>query len=250
VIEQSELIERWSNTDRVLDAMTEHERQHHWDMSTWGRKTDCGTVACAAGTCGLDAWFRERGFKTVFPLGSTEARTPPVADFFGLEGSERIFYNAQQRPVETVIEEVRTYVTELRHLAALETVAGLPKIGEAWPEQGGVFAGARLGVDGAPDYYLIVGPEHDDVLDWNSATNWAGRLSIAGHSDFGLPRRNEGAALFDRVRQLFQQTYYWLAEQRAGCPSNAWNQDFNDGRQDYWNEDSKLRARAVRRLVL
>lgn len=250
MISQPELIERWSNAGRVLAEMPEHERQNHWDMGTWGKKTDCGTIACAAGHCGLDPWFREHGFKTVFPKGSREARMPNVPDFFGVEGSSRIFYNAHQRPVETVIDEVRSYIAELQRRVDLENRSGLPRIGEEWTEQGGIFAGARIGIAGAPDYFLIVGPEHDGRLDWPDATNWAGRLALAGHSDFGLPRCAEGLALFDGVRSLFKPECYWLAEQRAERSGFAWFQHFSDGHQRDWYKHDKLRCRAVRRLEI
>lgn len=245
----SELIERWSNTDRVLDAMTEHERQHHWDMSAWGRKTDCGTIVCAAGGCGLDSWFRERGFKLTFKRNG-ETTISDVPAFFGLEGASRIFYDGTQRPVETVLSEVRAYVGELQNLAELESRPGLPKIGEAWPEHGGIYVGARLGVGGAPNYHLIAGPEYDGELDWDAATSWARQVSVAGESNFWLPRRSEAYLLFDRVRSLFKPRGYWLEEQHAEYPTHAWRQYFNLGYQYYWFKDSKLRARAVRRLAI
>jgi hypothetical protein len=39
-----------------------------------------------------------------------------VSDFFGYPGSEDIFYNASERPVGTVIREVREYIRELKAL--------------------------------------------------------------------------------------------------------------------------------------
>jgi hypothetical protein len=58
-----DIIERYEQVKRVLEGLDEHARKHHWDMSIWGTKTDCGTVACAAGHCSLDPWFQERGFR-------------------------------------------------------------------------------------------------------------------------------------------------------------------------------------------
>src|SRR5258708_4642058 len=128
--ELNELIERWDNVERVLVSMPEHERQRHWNMGTWGEVTDCGTVACAAGHCGLDPWFRERGFALEFHGGS--AAIPPVDSFFGFEGTKRIFLNVSQRPVDTVIDEVRSYTQELRQIAELNSGLGIPKVGEQW----------------------------------------------------------------------------------------------------------------------
>ena len=77
-----ELIERWVNVERVLNSMPEHDRQHHWDMGMWGEKTDCGTVACAAGHCGMDPWFRERGFELTF-YKDGGSKISDVNEFFG-----------------------------------------------------------------------------------------------------------------------------------------------------------------------
>lgn len=55
-------ITRYRQLIRVLGNLPEHEATKHFDMQTWGRDTECGTVACAAGHAGLDAWFVEQGF--------------------------------------------------------------------------------------------------------------------------------------------------------------------------------------------
>ena|ERR1700722_10481323 len=248
MIESAELIERWSNAERVLALMPEHERQHHWNMGTWGERTQCGTVACAAGHCGLDPWFRDRGFKLEFLDNGRDPEISDVPGFFGLEGSARIFYNAKKRPVETVLTEIRDYETELRQMEALSARPGIPNIGQEWPEEGGIFAGARLGRKNKPDYYLIVGPEHDDRLDWTKGNAWAAGLSVGGHSDFTLPDKSEGHALWDRVRDLFQSDYYWLRNQHAEYSDLAWTQHFASGYQIYWYKDDSIRCRSVRRI--
>lgn len=243
------LIERWSNVERVLEAMPEHERQHHWDMSTWGKKTTCGTVACAAGTCGLDPWFRERGFKLEFDARG-EADISNVEGFFGLEGSKRIFFNSRQRPVDAVIGEVREYLGELQRIEALTAGLNVPAIGAEWPEQGGVYAGALLGTKGAADYLLIVGPEYEDFLTWKDARAWAAKIDVGAHRDFVLFDRHDGLALFDRVRSLFQSAWYWTNEQLAGDSDYAWYQHFYDGIQRYADKDDDYSARAVRRVPI
>jgi hypothetical protein len=248
VIESNDLIERWTNVERVLDAMPEHERQRHWNMGTWGEINDCGTIACAAGHCGLDPWFRERGFTLNFCGGQSEISN--VESFFGLEGTSRIFHNTTQRSVETVANEVRTYITELRQLHSLSTAIGLPKIGEEWSDQGGIFAGALLGRDGAPNEFLLVGPEREDSCDWDRAVDWAKTLTVGNFSDFELPDRSQQRALFDRVKSLFRPTSYWSREQHASLSDYAWGQDFGDGCQGHWDEDNELRARAVRSIPI
>lgn len=248
MIDQADQIERWTNVARVLEALPAHERLKHWNMGIWGEQNECGTVACAAGHCGLDEWFRARNFTLDFD-DEGAAEISDVNPFFGAEGSDRIFLNTTRRPVETVIDEVRGFVAELRRMAELAERAPC-RIGEMWPGQGGIYAGARLGRDGAPDYHLIVGPEHDGEIRWIDANTWAAALNVEGHRDFSLPFRVEQQALYDRVAKIFQRDWYWSCEQHASGSSYAWAQTFDYGGQDGWTKDYQLRARAVRRLVI
>ena len=57
-----QLIQRYRELIRVMKKLTPHEREHHFNMNSWGVKTDCGTVMCAAGFAGSDHWFRRQGF--------------------------------------------------------------------------------------------------------------------------------------------------------------------------------------------
>ncbi len=252
MVPPDELVERWGQGVRVLECLPEHERERHWDMGVWGRVTACGTIACAAGHCGQDPWFRERGFKLDFIDDSAEISD--VEAFFGSEGAQRIFMNSKPRPVETVIEEMRAHHTELQRIAAHMARPDLPNVGEPWPGQGGIYAGALLSADGSA-YYLIVGPESEDSLSFGAANDWAAALEVDGHRDFVMPTRTEQRAEWDRVRALFEEErywsgWYWSGEQHESDSHDAWLQDFLYGNQGYWSKGSKLRARAVRRLVI
>lgn len=130
---QAQKIVRWENVLRVLRGLSRHERKLHFDMGTWGEKTDCGTVACAAGHCGLDPWFRKQGLKYDFeqltpdPYLVEAGKDEPawdgnwafdghleVEDFFGEVGTKNIFYDTNQRAAGKVINEVRRHITQLR----------------------------------------------------------------------------------------------------------------------------------------
>jgi hypothetical protein len=113
-LSKEERIERWQNVLRVLRALTPHERKRHFDMSWWGLKTDCGTVACAAGHCGMDPWFRRRGFKLRFGKDAKIGESPSVTEFFGFEGAHGIFLNSTIRPVGLVIKEIRQHIKNLK----------------------------------------------------------------------------------------------------------------------------------------
>jgi hypothetical protein len=85
-------------------------------MGDFGRKTECGTVACAAGYCSLDPWFRRRGYTGEFSEDVTGAIKLVTGDewgFFGHEGSDDIFYNPKPRSVGTVIKEILAYIKQL-----------------------------------------------------------------------------------------------------------------------------------------
>jgi hypothetical protein len=130
-----DLIVRWENVERVLDSLPMHERRKHFSMEMWGQKTECGTVACAAGHCGLDPWFRRRGLQLNFNYrGEATGRNgddfgydmelffhPPWenmnSDFrwMAQQGTE-IFYGLE-RPVSTVLRQVRAYLKRLRKAA-------------------------------------------------------------------------------------------------------------------------------------
>lgn len=154
-----------------------------------------------------------------------------------------------------------------------------PKIGELWPEQGGIYAGLMRGQSGQPDYHLIVadteagfvkeitwgGYEKDEPnakSEWDGKANtlalarsdtvhpaaeWAAGLEIAGHADWYLPARRETALCYANVPELFEKAWYWTSTQYS--PNGAWGQGFGVGNQSYYHKGSELRARAVRRFV-
>jgi len=86
-----EKIERWSEAVRVIENLPQHEKEKHFDMSHWADKTDCGTVGCAAGHCGLDPKIRKMGFELNFSTtGRTEFSVYP-GNFFGWDAYHDIF---------------------------------------------------------------------------------------------------------------------------------------------------------------
>lgn len=118
-INTKQKIERWENVLRVLRALTPHERKAHWDMSQFSMQTSCGTIACAAGHCAFDPWFRRRGFAISLRRIDEEISTngrwigSVVKEFFGEHGANTIFFNGDRRPVGEVIKEVLTHIREL-----------------------------------------------------------------------------------------------------------------------------------------
>ena len=154
-----------------------------------------------------------------------------------------------------------------------------PRIGAHWPEQGGVYAGVMRGVEGGPDYHLIVhsGPDGEALAwggygerepgatdDWDGLKNtlallssahdhpaakFASELEAAAHKDFYLPSRRELRLCWVNVPELFDTSrWYWSSTQYSA--TSAWGQHFDGGRQGGNGKSYEGRARAVRRLLI
>lgn len=133
---------------------------------------------------------------------------------------------------------------------SVQASVGVPRIGEMWDAEGGIYAGTMRSVNGAPyDYYLIVHPEDRDPVNWQGALDWARGLSREDHK-FDLPSRREQAVMFGNVPELFQKEWYWSGEQHAERSEYAWMQGFTVGSQGYGHQGGKDRARAVRRVPI
>lgn len=151
-ISNKEQLKRWTEALRVLENLPAHVRKKHWDMSSWGYDTPCGTVACAAGHIGLYPWFRRQGFKLTLRkrfikispdelsdfvndqcgsesyFGKTGAKVEVITtdisdpyDFFG-DGAA-IFNNPETRSVVQVIKEVKAHIKQLQNIHAQEVAA-------------------------------------------------------------------------------------------------------------------------------
>jgi hypothetical protein len=154
-----------------------------------------------------------------------------------------------------------------------------PRIGDMWPEQGGIYAGLMRGVNGGHDYHLIVPPgpealaesiawgaEGEDepgaASEWDGLANtlaltasshshpaaeWATSLAISGHQDFYIPSRREARLCWVNVPELFTAHWFWTSTQYSR--RYAWNQTFDAGSQSNHTKGYEGRARAVRRLI-
>ena len=156
--------------------------------------------------------------------------------------------------------------------------SGIPPIGAVWPGQGGRNGGLMRGVDGAPNYWLILaegadataeltwGPgdqetdaksDHDGLantlvltspgLDFPAA-KFARDARIEGKDDWYLPAIRECRLLSANVPELFEPGYHWSSTQYSR--GFAWVQYFVDGLQTLGGKTSARRVRLVRRLVL
>ncbi len=175
-------------------------------------------------------------------------------------------------PIQMLLDQVLSK-------AGIKT-ASVPKIGQPWPGQGGIYAGVMRGEGDQPDYHLILAVDTTSIFsdiqwggygdtvpgadsEWDGQANTGAILSasgdhpaaekvaavmVDGHSDFYLPAKRESALLYANLPEQFEAAYYWTSTQRSAY--DAVYQYFGYGNQGYGGEYDKLRARAVRRLIL
>jgi hypothetical protein len=105
------------------------------------------------------------------------------------------------------------------------------------------YIGSIINSDGSAHAIILLPGDHNDI-NWADATAWA--ASIGGT----LPTRIEQAMLYANHRDKFEQRAYWSCEQPAEAAGYAWYQYFFTGYQDFSSTNSKLRARAVRRVAI
>lgn len=84
----------------------------------------------------------------------------------------------------------------------------------------------------------------------STTAKWARALRIGGFDDWYLPSRIEALLAFAELREQFERDWYWTSTQFAGDAECAWSQDFYYGLQNRSHKDTKLRARAVRRIAI
>lgn len=124
-----------------------------------------------------------------------------------------------------------------------------PAIGQAWPEQGGIYIGARL-IDGAMHHIVIPGGvEHDakDVAFKNVEASIPAELN--GHSDWRAPDQEDLMLAWINAREHFEKSglasYYWSRTVRNDWP---WSGDFEHGLTDNDYRFSEFRVRPFRSL--
>lgn len=128
-----------------------------------------------------------------------------------------------------------------------------PRLGQPWPEQGGIYAGSIRGENGAPDYHLIHATQEHEIIgiNWANAKTETGSDAINGFNDWSLPDRREARLLTINSPDSFDKDgWYWTSAQFADNPAYAWVQNFSDGSQSNTHESNEYRARAVRRLII
>ena len=107
------------------------------------------------------------------------------------------------------------------------------------------YAGLILGKEGKPDYHVfLIDAKPESDMTWSNALEWA--RTVGGQ----LPDRSEQSLLFANQKESFDKTWHWSREKDADNTDYAWMQSFYYGYQGSYHESNKLRARAVRRVLI
>ena len=109
------------------------------------------------------------------------------------------------------------------------------------------YAGLIVGKDGEPSYHLVLLPGEAKEVTFAHAKEWAAQQG--GEYEASLPTLREQALLYANLNEEFKPARYWSGEMHASA-GWAWYQGFYNGLQDYYQQGSQLRARAVRRLII
>lgn len=143
--------------------------------------------------------------------------------------------------------------------ASAAIAPAMPRLGEYWEAEGGIYAGRLIGDDDQV-YALIVARRADgefESIAWEPAKLKAAALDLNDFTDWKLPNRMEALAMYQRLHELlkgsedvFSGEAYWTSTQHAVDSGYAWYQDFGWGNQGNRRKSTSSRARAVRRAVL
>jgi hypothetical protein len=123
----------------------------------------------------------------------------------------------------------------------------IPAIGQAWPEQGGIYIGARL-IDGAVHHVVIPGGVEHDIKDVAfQGVQTCIPTELNGQGDWRAPDQEDLMLAWINAREHFEKkgiaSVYWSRTERADW---AWAVDFEDGFTNSYYRGNEFRVRPFR----
>jgi hypothetical protein len=161
-----------------------------------------------------------------------------------------------------VLTDPETTITVRRTSGVTVAEATKPDPVIGAPFAGGFFAGRDMD---DPRYAIVVAPKADgqkNDVTWREAIDFCASVRAGGFDDWRAPTKEglyvvyrgfgpnvtEAAAFKLGQPEAFDPRWYWTS---TGYGSGfAWYQFFVDGRQACGDEDSGLRVRAVRKVLI
>ena len=129
-----------------------------------------------------------------------------------------------------------------------ETKPATPKIGQDWPEQGGIYIGSRL-IDGAVHHVVIAdgGTTRDLKRQDFKAAQGVQFGEIGGHSDWHAGDQEDHMLAYVNAREHFEQqgrdSIYWTRSFHHDWP---WAFDFERGHCYGYGRSLEFRVRPFR----
>jgi len=119
-----------------------------------------------------------------------------------------------------------------------------PKVGNAWPEEGGVFVGTRI-VDGAERHVVVA-----DVADlYASCDTVQAEITalgtINGKPGWKAPDLRDLMLAYVNASYLFDEAAWYLSETEASG-GTVWGLRFEDGLTGGWDKSDVLKMRPIR----
>jgi len=128
--------------------------------------------------------------------------------------------------------------------------ATIPKIGQHWPEQNGIYAGIARGFDDEPDSHIVLLDEMPPKkrMTWKDGVAWAASLGDGAR----LPNQFEIALIGANIGDMISpEGFYWSAsEYPEGMVWNHYLSSSNPGFQEFWHKTATCYVRAIRKLVV
>lgn len=131
---------------------------------------------------------------------------------------------------------------------SIQAQTTIPAINQPWPEQGGIYIGARL-IDGAVHHVVIPGGiEHDIQAVQFSSVEKVIPAEINGHTDWRAPDQEDLMLAYINAREHFKQTggldsIYWSRSEHHDWP---WAVDFEYGNVNHYFRYHEFRVRPFR----
>lgn len=151
----------------------------------------------------------------------------------------------------------------------------IPRIGQVWPNQGGVYAGIIR--DGESQWHLILADTATEKFEWgnygseisgqfssrngqqntaliltaepnNKAAQFVSALSVDEHNDFYWPADAENQLIRINLPEYVDPSWHWSSTQYSA--HSAWVTYFEGGDQYVDYKDNSYAVRAVRRLPI